>query len=240
MGHPRLRQLVMAAWSLETADLLAEVLGLGAPYIDPGVGVFDLENRVYAIGDQFLEIVVPLKETAPAARFLERNGEGGYMVIFQTRDLASVRQRADDLGIRRVWNSDLKEISASHLHPADIGGAIVSVDEPRPAQSWLWAGPGWEARNVPGALTGAVLTSQEPETVAERWATVLGAPCAGGLIHLQGGSIEFHDGDEDRLSRFMISLPDPAGIIARARERDLDVAGNEISLGGIELIIDPF
>ena len=133
MTAPRLRQLVIAAETLETADQLSELLGLGPPFVDPGVQEFGLENRVYAIGDQFLEVVVPMAETAPARRFIERAGEGGYMAIFQTHDLDTLRARVDRLGIRRVWNIDLPDISASHLHPADIGGAIVSVDEARPA-----------------------------------------------------------------------------------------------------------
>ena len=76
MTAPRLRQLVIAAETLETADRLGELLGLGAPFIDPGVKEFGLENRVYAIGDQFLEVVVPMTDSAPARRFIDR-GDGG-------------------------------------------------------------------------------------------------------------------------------------------------------------------
>ena len=142
MSPPRLRQLVIAANSLDTADTLQSVLGLGEPFPDPGVGEFGLVNAVFAIGDQFLEVVVPTAGTAPAQRFIDRGGEGGYMAIFQTDDMAALRTRVDGLSIRRVWNIDLPDISASHLHPADIGGAIVSVDEPRPGRQLAlgWSG----------------------------------------------------------------------------------------------------
>ena len=70
MTQVRLRQLVIAAEALETADALAEVLGLGPGFPDPGVAEFGLVNRVYALGDQFLEVVVPTALTAPAARFI--------------------------------------------------------------------------------------------------------------------------------------------------------------------------
>lgn len=237
MTLPRLRQLVIAAHTLDTASQLAEVLGLGAPYIDPGVAEFCLENRVYAIGDQFLEVVVPAAETAPAARFLKRGGEGGYMAIFQTAHLAAARARADAAGIRRVWNIDLEDISASHLHPGDIGGAIVSLDEARPPESWRWAGPGWEARSTPGALTGAVLTSPEPDRLAARWANVLGADAHGGFVKPPGPGIDIRPGPEDRLTHFRIALPDPGPAAARAIRLGLDVVDTEVMLGGVGLVL---
>ena len=34
--------------------------------------------------------------------------------------------------MRVVWQIDLPDISGTHLHPADIGGAIVSIDRSEP------------------------------------------------------------------------------------------------------------
>ena len=58
MTRLRLRQLVIASESLETADQLREVLDLGEPYADPGVAEFGLENAVFAIGNQFMALLV--------------------------------------------------------------------------------------------------------------------------------------------------------------------------------------
>lgn len=237
MGTLRLRQLVIAAETLGAADMLADVLGLGEAFQDPGVAEFGLVNRVYAIGDQFLEVVVPTALTAPAGRFLARGGEGGYMAIFQTGDLAAARARADALKIRRVWNADLPEISASHLHPADVGAAIVSIDEARPAASWRWGGPDWEARSVPGKLTGAVIASAAPERLAGRWSEALGVETKGGVIRLADATLEFRQGTEDRLAKFLISLPDAAAALARAKARGLDVVSNEVRIGGVGIVI---
>ena len=118
MTPPRIRQLVIAANSLDTAEKLQDILGLGKPYPDPGVGEFGLKNAVFALGDQFLEVIVPVTPDAPARRFIDRFGEGGYMAIFQTPDIAGVRARGDDMKLRRVWNYDSDEIAASHFHPA--------------------------------------------------------------------------------------------------------------------------
>lgn len=238
MGKVRLRQLVIAAETLVVADQLAGVLGIGAPFPDPGVAEFGLVNRVYALGDQFLEVVVPTALTAPAGRFLARGGPGGYMAIFQTDDLAAARARADALNIRRVWNADLKDISASHLHPADVGAAIVSIDEARPASSWRWGGPGWEGRSVPGQLTGAVIHTADPEGMAARWGEALGATAKGGLVELADATLEFRQGTEERMVKFRVSIPDAGAALARAKALGLETADGEVRIGGVGIVLD--
>ena len=140
---PRLRQGVLAAAQLEPAvERLRTELGLGEPFADPGVAVFGLRNAVMAVGDCFLEVISPTEPDTAAGRFLARRGEdGGYMLIFDVPDIGAARRRAADLGVRTVWEIDLPDISGTHLHPSDMGGAIVSIDQPRPAGSWHWAGP---------------------------------------------------------------------------------------------------
>lgn len=239
MTLPRLRQLVIAARSLSTADLLAELLGLGEPYIDPGVEEFGLVNRVFPIGDQFLEIVVPTSGKAPAARFIERGGEGGYMAIFQTDDLAAARARVDGLGVRRVWNMDLDMIAASHLHPADVGGAIVSLDEAHPAASWHWAGPGWEKRSKPGALRGAVLAGPDPEGMAAHWAEILEVPKGRRYLRVADeAGIEFRQGPEERLIQFQIALKDPRAALQRARGKNVCVVDKVMKIAGVALELE--
>ncbi len=237
MTVPRLRQLVIAAERLETADRLRELLGLGAPFADEGVGMFGLVNAVFAIGDQFLEVIVPTADDAPARRFLNRGGEGGYMVIFQTDDLKSLRARCDGLGIRRVWNTDMPDILASHLHPADMGGAIVSVDEPHPAGSWRWGGPEWRERSVPGRLVSACIETPDPEAMSQRWALALGMTADKRRLFLQDALIEFREGRADRPVRFGLQCGDAGAVLARAEEMGLPVDGHEVSLAGVGLSI---
>ena len=180
----RLRQAVLAARELRPAVAeLQQALGLGEPFRDPGVAMFGLENAVFAVGDCFLEVVAPVAEDAPAARYLRGAGEGGYMVMFDLSDLESARRRAKALSVRAVWEIDLPDISGTHLHPSDIGGAIVSIDGSRPYGSWRWGGPSWTgARPEPGAgrLAGVTLAVRDPRATGERWASVLGVPLAAG------------------------------------------------------------
>ena len=193
----RLRQAVLVARELEpvAAELQAS-LGLAEPFRDPGVGTFGLANTVFAIGDCFLEIVSPVQPDTAAGRYLDRHGgDGGYMVMFDLEDLEGARRRAEQAGVRVVWQIDLPDISGTHLHPADMRGAIVSIDGSRPYGSWRWGGPQWTGE-IPahgaGGLQGVALAVADPDAVAARWAELLGvARTDGQAIALDGGEVRF-------------------------------------------------
>ena len=68
------------------------------------------------------------------------------MVLFDIEDLDGARTRAEELGVRTVWSIDLPDISGTHMHPADLRGAIVSLDSLAPFGSWRWGGPEWTER----------------------------------------------------------------------------------------------
>jgi hypothetical protein len=207
----RLRQAVLVARDLEPAyERLRSGLGLGEAFRDPGVGQFGLHNAVCALGQDFLEIVSPIREGTAAGRHLERRGEGGYMLIFQLEDLAGARERAQRLGVRTVWSIDIEDISASHLHPADLIGAIVSIDRPLPPESWRWGGPDWighAGEGAPGRLAGVTVRVPAPDAVAARWAEVLGLEADGSTLRLDRDQhVAFEPGNEG-LAEIVVELP---------------------------------
>jgi Glyoxalase-like domain len=207
----RFRQAVIAARDLDAA--VAELRGalpLGDPYADPNVDYFGLRNAVMPLGDTFVEVVSPVREDTAAGRFLDRRGDGAYMAMFQLDDLAGARARAAALGIREVWSIDLDDISACHLHPADIGAAIVSLDRPVPPESWRWAGP-WQPHGD-ARTTGLTLNARDPEALAARWGEVLGS--------LEPVDVQL--GEQDEIAAFHVTgLPEDevraAGAIFRER-----------------------
>lgn len=223
----RLRQAVLVAADLEpvSAQLRAE-LNLGEPYADPGVGAFGLHNAVYAVGDTFLEVVSPTRPDTTAGRYLERRGDGGYMVIFQLDDLDAARERAATLGIRVVWQADLPDISGTHLHPADTRGAIVSLDRADPPGSWRWGGPEWTERTgtgAPGLLRGVRIAVNDPAATAQLWGEILGVePRYGSQLDLDGGSVVFEQSDEERLTEIHVQVP--------GRDESVEIGGAKLSL----------
>lgn len=234
----RLRQAVLVAAELEPVEsALRAALGLGEPFRDPGVREFGLHNAVFAIGDCFLEVISPLQAGTAAGRYLERHGgDGGYMAIFDLQDLAGARERAAKAGVRVVWQIDLPDISGTHLHPADMRGAIVSLDRSEPYGSWRWGGPEWTAQigsgGAPGHLAGVTVAVGDPAAAAARWSEVLGAPLGHGddsepVLSLDRGEVRFvHARDEGSEGLTEISL---AGVASLAE------AGEWIDLGGVRL-----
>ena len=189
---------------------LRSELGLGEPYADPGVGAFGLENAVYAIGDSFLEVVSPIQSETTAGRYLDRHGDGGYMVIFQLDELDAARERAAARGIRTVWQIDLPDIAGTHLHPADTRGAIVSLDRADPKGSWRWGGPDWTERigeGAPGELRGVTIQVNEPEQIAGLWGEFLGVEPDGARLELEHGYVAFEQSDDERLVEIHVAVP---------------------------------
>jgi len=180
-----LRQVAIVAHDCDSvAGELRRAFGWPQPFHDPGVGQFGLTNAVFAAGDTFVEVVGPARSDTTAGRYLERRGgDGGYMAIFQVPDIAVARRRIAALGVRVVWMADMPDIAATHLHPRDVPGAIVSVDWAAPAEAWRWAGPAWTGRapeHAPGGVTGLTIEVTDPAEAARQWAAVLGTSTGGG------------------------------------------------------------
>jgi Glyoxalase-like domain len=245
----RIRQIVFAARQLQPArEALAALLQLPTPFRDPGVAEFHIDNAVFTFGDQFIEVISPTQPGTACGRHLDRHGDSGYMLILQTDDLARDRQRFAELGVRSVWSADFDDISAMHLHPKDVGAAIVSVDQPRPPASWRWGGPDWRVQ--PGAagrqrVRGLRIAAHDPAALARRWAQVFGLaePAALG----DGWRLALTDGHADvvpaagaaeGIAGFTLDVADPAAVVAAARAQGLPVDGQTIGWLGARLTIE--
>ena len=233
----RLRQVVVVTRDLPAAvGRLTDALELPEPFVDPGVGEFGLENRVFAVGSDFLEVLTPVRAGTAGGRYLDRRGgDAGYMAIFQLADLAAARRRVADLGIRIVWQADLGDISGTHLHPADVPGAIVSLDAADPPSSWHWAGPRWRGGapedRADGGITSLTIAAVDPAALATRWAEVLGVAVRAREVPLPGA---------DQVLRFVPLASDrPAdeGIVGFGFR--LGMARTSFDLAGVRVEVEP-
>jgi hypothetical protein len=205
----RLRQVVLVADELDTVvGQVCDSLGVDVCYRDPGVAEFGVHNALMAVGDTFIEVISPTRPGTPAGRYLEkRGGDGGYMVLIQVDDFERERERLVSLGVRLVWEGSGPGIRGMHLHPADVGGAIVSLDEADPAGSWGWAGTAWQ-EHVGDAVAGEVavveVQSDDPYLLAQRWSRLLGRPAvtarggASTILELDHGAIRFVPAGDER------------------------------------------
>ncbi|MGE0484910.1 MAG: VOC family protein [Gammaproteobacteria bacterium] len=249
----RLRQIALVSSDLERAQALCEeVLGLAVCHRDPAVAEFGLHNILLPLGDQFVEVVAPLREGTTAGRYLERRGgDGGYMVITQCDDHAPRRARVAALGVRIVHAFETDDFRNLQLHPRDTGGTFFEIDEqvgPRAHERdgpWLPAGAEWQrARRLERVqgIAAAEIQAEDPRAVAERWASIAELPVAQAgttwTIPLDGAALRFvpiADGRPEGLAGLDLCCPDPAPVLAAARMAGCVIDGNGIELVGMRL-----
>ena len=243
----RLRQIALVARDLAAARAeVTGVLGVDYAYDDPGVGKYGLCNAVFPVGTTFLEVVSPQAPGTTAERLLgKRGGDGGYMVILQVDDLVAARARVHAAGARVVDQIDKDGAAFTHIHPKDIGGAILSLDRMIPKERWEWGGPHWTEHvrtDVSVAIVGAELQADDPGRMAGRWAAVLGQPAGqtadGWRIALDEGEIRFispRDGRGEGLGGFDVAVRSPDEVRRRAEALGLLDPDGIILLAGTRL-----
>ena len=225
----RLRQVALVAGDLDQVEVdLVDQLAVAACAHDLGVEMFGLRNVLFPVGDTVLEVVAPIEEGTAAGRHLQRRGgDGGYMVILQTDDMEGFRDRIGEMDVRVVLEARMPGIVGLHLHPRDVGGAILSVDETDDWTAWPWAGLNWRDHRQTDLVSGIVageIQAGAPVAMAGRWGEVLGRRTGGTVVALDGGEIRFVpvlDGRGEGV----------AGVELRAsRNADLEICGVRFAL----------
>jgi glyoxalase-like protein len=201
----RLRQIALVAHQLAPiAEQMRDIFGLEIGYRDPGVKVFGLENALFPVGGQFIEVVAPIQPNTAGGRYLERRkGDGGYMVITQCDDHAPRKRKVAELGIRKVLERDESNYCIMQLHPRDTGGSFLEIDfqagDQSPDGPWAPAGKDWKRAvrtDVVRAIAAAEIQSPEPDALAERWSKIVEVPVKADAlghpsIRLENATIRF-------------------------------------------------
>lgn len=81
-----------------------------------------------------VELLSPLSESSPVARFLEVRGEGIHHLCFEVQDLEAVMRELRKAGLRFV--SDQPQIGEggsliAFVHPRSLGGVLLELKEAR-------------------------------------------------------------------------------------------------------------
>jgi hypothetical protein len=154
------------------------------------------------------------------------------MVLLQVPDVESCRRHLEAVGARVVYEAKGRSIHGLHVHPRDVGGAIVSFDQADPPDSWEWAGDDWRNHVRTSVVTGIAaveLQSTDPGAMAARWAEVLGRPVeSDSTISVDGGVIRFV-ADPDGRGEGVGGIELRAADRARAGERTV-VCGTRVTM----------
>ena len=245
----RLRQIALVAGTLAPiVDELRDVFGLEVAYRDPSVESFGLENAVFPVGQQFLEVVSPIREGTAGGRYLERRGgDGGYMVILQCDDHARRKGRVEELGIRKAFAHDEPEYKLMQLHPRDTGGSFLEVDMQIGGEdmsaAWQPAGREWQRAvrtDVVRAIAAAEIQSPDPEALAKRWSEILEVPVkregAYPFLSLDNAVVRFvvaADGRGEGLGGLDIIVADRPRLLATAERRGRRVSADLVQICGM-------
>lgn len=84
---------------------------------------FGFKNAILPTGIGHIELLEPTDPTKPIARFLERHGEGVYLVGFEVHDIpgAVARLRAQGVSV------DHRQPDVAWIHPRETHGAFVEL-----------------------------------------------------------------------------------------------------------------
>ena len=246
----RLRQICIVARDRdEVVDHLNEVFGTKVAFQDPAVGAFGLHNAVIPVGDQFLEVVAPVKEGTAAGRYLDRRGgDGGYMLIFQTDDQQSVRERVAHMGIRTVLDSAMDGYTCMQLHPADTGVTFLEIDRQDPADEWHPAGSEWRRAvdtTLVTSLGQADCGCNDPEISSGLWGRIMDLPvtigrnCGMHKVRPQGFCVRFTPAGPrgEGIDAVDINVKNAAEIRRRADARGLVVDDESVTIGGVRFVL---
>src|SRR6266853_6059771 len=123
--------LGVAVSSLAAAKGIYEKLGLTVS-TEEVVQSEQVRLVMVPVGETRLELLEPLSESSPIAKFIAKRGEGLHHVSLRVPDLAAAVERLKKDGVRLV-SEDIKTGAGGHkyvfVHPSSAGGVLLELVE---------------------------------------------------------------------------------------------------------------
>ena len=132
--------LGIAVKSLAAAKGIYEKLGLTIS-TEEVVESEQVRLVMVPVGETRLELLEPLSENSPIAKFIAKRGEGLHHVSLRVPDLAAAVERLKKDGVRLI-SEEMKIGAGGHrfvfVHPSSAGGILLELVEdgdrpPRPS-----------------------------------------------------------------------------------------------------------
>lgn len=132
----KIDHLGIAVRSIEAAmPLYRDVLGL--EYLgEDRVESQGVRVAFFKLGESMLELLEPLHDQSPIAKFLEKNGEGLHHVAMGCDDIEAARARAAEAGLRLLSDRPLDGAHGkliSFVHPKDTAGVLMEFTQRKDA-----------------------------------------------------------------------------------------------------------
>jgi methylmalonyl-CoA epimerase len=123
--------LGVAVKSLDSAKAIYEKLGLS---VSPEeiVEAEQVRLAMVPLGESRLELLEPISENSPIARFLAKRGEGLHHISLRVPDLPATVSRLKSEGVRLV-SEEIKTGAGGHkyifVHPSGTAGVLLELVE---------------------------------------------------------------------------------------------------------------
>ncbi len=122
----------IAVRSLDASvPIFERVLG-AAPHSIESLPEHGVRVAVFLIGDDRIELLEPLGESSPIAKFLEKRGEGLHHISIAVGDVDGALARLDALGvplIDRAARDGAEGKRVAFVHPKGTGGILIEFSE---------------------------------------------------------------------------------------------------------------
>jgi methylmalonyl-CoA/ethylmalonyl-CoA epimerase len=100
---------------------------------DQGIREAMLAVRGAPKGSAQIQLMSPLDENSPIAKFIDKRGPGLQQLAYRTRDLDALSDRLRAEGMQLVYEAPRRGTANSRInfiHPKDTGGVLIELVEP--------------------------------------------------------------------------------------------------------------
>jgi methylmalonyl-CoA/ethylmalonyl-CoA epimerase len=92
----------------------------------------DVEEALLAVSDSYIQLVTPLSDKSPVARFLDQRGEGLHHVGFRVKDCAAALESVRASGSKLIDEAPRpgsRGTTVAFVHPKGAFGTLVELVE---------------------------------------------------------------------------------------------------------------
>jgi methylmalonyl-CoA/ethylmalonyl-CoA epimerase len=135
LGDLAMDHVAIAVSDLDAATAAYRALGLEVAGPDETVADQGVRVRPLRAGTALVELMAPLTEDGPVARFLARRGPGLHHVALRVTDLEALLGRLAEAGaplLDSVPRRGRAGTRIAFVHPRFTGGVLVELVEPAP------------------------------------------------------------------------------------------------------------
>ena len=174
-----LRQVAFMVEDLEEGqDLYRKTLGMEACHSED-LSEFELSNQVLPAGNgTFVELLQPTSTQSAGALFLERRGEGPYLMIFETKEYDQTLDHLKSLGVRISSETQDEDYRSAFIHPSSANGAFLEIIEVTGGNNpWPAAGPNWQKPERPPLtrqLRQVAVLVRDLDQATQHWGEMFG------------------------------------------------------------------